>query len=109
VVTDEGLIGLGETFDAEAVAAYIHESAAPYLLGKDPLRIDEHSPCPALDLVGFSGSGAGDAGLSAIDIALGISSARRPASRSINCWAASAMTGSAPTTPAPATAASEAG
>ena len=37
VVTDDGLVGLGETFfGADAVAAYIHESAAPYLLGKDP-------------------------------------------------------------------------
>ena len=44
VLTDEGPIGLGETFfGADAVAAYIHESVAPYLIGKDPLRIDEHS------------------------------------------------------------------
>jgi len=71
VITDEGLIGLGETFfGADAVAAYIHESAAPYLLGKDPLRIDEHSHALRSTYVGFSGSGAEMRGLSAIDIAL---------------------------------------
>ncbi|MCC2629902.1 MAG: dgoA, partial [Thermomicrobiales bacterium] len=43
VHTDEGVTGLGETFfGAEAVEAYIHESVAPYLLGKDPLHIDKH-------------------------------------------------------------------
>jgi galactonate dehydratase len=71
VLTDEGPIGLGETFfGADAVAAYIHESAAPYLLGKDPLRIDEHSHALRSTYVGFSGSGAEMRGLSAIDIAL---------------------------------------
>ena len=44
VHTDEGVTGLGETFfGAEAVEAYIHESVAPYLLGKDPLHIDKHA------------------------------------------------------------------
>jgi galactonate dehydratase len=71
VLTDEGLIGLGETFfGADAVAAYIHESVAPYLLGKDALRIDEHSHALRSTYVGFSGSGAEMRGLSAIDIAL---------------------------------------
>ena len=60
VHTDEGPVGLGETFfGADAVAAYIHESAAPYLLGKDPLRIDEHSHGLRATYVGFSGSGVG--------------------------------------------------
>ena len=41
VHTDEGVSGLGETFfGAEAVAAWVHETAASYLLGKDPPRID---------------------------------------------------------------------
>ncbi len=71
VHTDEGLVGLGETFfGADAVAAYIHESAAPQLLGKDPLRIDEHSHVLRATYVGFSGSGVEMRGLSAIDIAL---------------------------------------
>jgi L-alanine-DL-glutamate epimerase-like enolase superfamily enzyme len=71
IVTDEGLVGLGETFfGADAVAAYIHESAAPQLLGKDPLRIDLHSHNLRSTYVGFSSSGAEMRGLSAIDIAL---------------------------------------
>ena len=37
VHTDRGLIGLGETFfGARAAEAYVHESAAPVLLGRDP-------------------------------------------------------------------------
>ena len=44
VHTDEGLIGLGETFYAvEPAIAHIHQTIAPYLLGKDPLTIDKHS------------------------------------------------------------------
>ena len=71
VRTDDGSIGLGETFfGADAVAAYIHESAAPHLLGKDALRIDEHSHVLRSTYVGYSGSGAEMRGLSAIDIAL---------------------------------------
>ena len=39
--TDEGLVGLGETFYAVApVASHIHETCAPDLLGKDPLEIE---------------------------------------------------------------------
>ncbi len=42
--TDEGITGLGETFrNPNAIVSYIHESCAPYLLGKDPLRINEHA------------------------------------------------------------------
>lgn len=68
--TDAGFVGLGETyFGARAVSAWIHESAAPMLLGKDPLRIEEHWQ----NLVGFVGSrstGVENRGRSAIDIAL---------------------------------------
>ncbi len=70
VHTDEGLIGLGETFfGAQAVEAYIHETLAPYLLGKNPLQIDLH----ARNLYGYLGyrsSGAETRGNSALDIAL---------------------------------------
>ncbi|HEV2529818.1 MAG TPA: mandelate racemase/muconate lactonizing enzyme family protein [Thermomicrobiales bacterium] len=70
VHTDEGMIGLGETFyGARAVEAYIHETVAPYLLGQDPLEIDRH----ARGLYGYFGyrsSGAEMRGNSAIDIAL---------------------------------------
>src|SRR5262245_30746163 len=42
VETDDGIVGLGETFfGSEAVAAYLHESAAPYLIGADSLSIAE--------------------------------------------------------------------
>ena len=70
--TDEGLVGLGEAFfGPEAAAAFIHESAAPRLLGKDPLQIDRHSKALIHDYyLGFSSSGAEMRGASAIDIAL---------------------------------------
>lgn len=70
VSTDEGLKGLGETFfNAGAVEAYLHDDAAPRLLGRDPLAID----AIARDLVGYVGfrsTGAEARGASAIDIAL---------------------------------------
>jgi galactonate dehydratase len=70
VHTDEGLVGLGEThFGARAVASWIHETAAPYLLDKDPLQIERHwhglNP-----FLGFNSSGVENRGRSAIDIAL---------------------------------------
>ncbi|MDB5752753.1 MAG: dgoD [Ramlibacter sp.] len=68
--TDEGLVGLGETFmGAEAVEAYLHEWAAPRLLGQDPLAIESR----ARDLTGYlgwRGSGVETRGNSAVDIAL---------------------------------------
>lgn len=42
--TDEGVIGLGETFrNPLATIAYIHETCAPYLIGKDPSQIERHA------------------------------------------------------------------
>ena len=68
--TDEGLVGLGETFFVvETVETYIHEYAAPRLIGRDPGHIDAISR----DLVGYLGfrsTGAEMRGNSAIDIAL---------------------------------------
>jgi galactonate dehydratase len=68
--TDDGISGLGETFyGASAVEAYIHESAAPLLLGKS-------DPAPELiatlltPYVGYQGAGVEMRGNSAIDIAL---------------------------------------
>ena len=70
VYTDEGLIGLGETFfGAQAVEAYIHESVAPQLLGQDPSRID-YIARKLCGYLGFRGSGVETRGNSAIDIAL---------------------------------------
>jgi len=44
VHTDEGLTGLGETFfGARAAETYIHQTAAPSLLGKEALHIDRHA------------------------------------------------------------------
>ena len=68
--TDDGVIGLGETFfGPRAAEAYIHETAAPLLLGRDPLQIERI----ARDLtpyIGFAGTGAETRGRSAIDLAL---------------------------------------
>ena len=70
VHTDEGLIGLGETFfGAQAVEAYIHETVAPKVIGRNPLEIDKLSA----DLVGYLGyrsTGVEMRGNSAFDIAL---------------------------------------
>ena len=70
VHTDQGITGLGETFmGAVAVAAYLHETAAPYLLGQDPLAIDRHAR-RLYGYLGFKSSGAEARGNSAVDIAL---------------------------------------
>ena len=43
IYTDEGISGLGETFfGAGSVEAWIHDNAAPILLGKDPLQIEKN-------------------------------------------------------------------
>ena len=69
--TDEGHIGLGETFYmAQPVAAHIHESCASYLLGKNPLEIDKHSWNFLRTYVGFASAGAEIRAASAIDVAL---------------------------------------
>ena len=70
VKTDNGLIGLGETFYGPASAeAHIHEIIAPYLLGKDPLDIELHQK-NLIGYTGFIGASAERRGSSAIDIAL---------------------------------------
>lgn len=70
VHTDAGLVGLGETFfGANTVAAYVHETVAPYLLGKDPLPIDRHAR-QLYGYLGFNSTGAEARGNSAVDLAL---------------------------------------
>ena len=68
--TDEGLVGLGETFyGAETVETYIHEFVAPRVMNRNPLQID----LLATELVGYLGfrsSSAEVRGNSAFDIAL---------------------------------------
>jgi L-alanine-DL-glutamate epimerase-like enolase superfamily enzyme len=68
--TDEGRVGLGETFmGAAAVQAYVHEWVAPKLLGKDPLAIEARNRELA-GYLGWRGSGVETRGNSAVDIAL---------------------------------------
>jgi L-alanine-DL-glutamate epimerase-like enolase superfamily enzyme len=70
VTTDAGRTGLGETFfGARAVEAYVHETAAPLLLGQDALAIDRISKA-LTGYIGFAASGVEMRGNSAIDIAL---------------------------------------
>jgi L-alanine-DL-glutamate epimerase-like enolase superfamily enzyme len=70
VHTDEGIVGLGETFfGAAAVESYLHESAAGRLLGADPLQIDKTAKA-LKPYVGATSSGAEVRGNSAVDIAL---------------------------------------
>ncbi|NKB53364.1 MAG: mandelate racemase/muconate lactonizing enzyme family protein [Rhizobiaceae bacterium] len=70
VHTDEGPVGLGETyFGADAVEAHIHEFVAPYLLGQDPLHIERHAQ-RMTGYAGRGGSGAEMRGTSAVEIAL---------------------------------------
>src|SRR3982751_957341 len=68
--TDNGLVGLGETFfNAGAVETYLHEEIAGTIIGRDPLAID----AIARDLVtyvGFRSTGVEARAASAVDLAL---------------------------------------
>ena len=71
VHTDEGVVGLGETFYAvEPAIAHIHQTIAPYLLGANPLQIDKHSRHMLYNYLGFKTVGAEMRAASAVDIAL---------------------------------------
>ena len=68
--TDEGLVGLGETFmGAAAVEAYLHETVAPKIVGLDPLRIEAINARLA-NYLGWRSAGVETRGNSAVDIAL---------------------------------------
>ncbi len=68
--TDHGAIGLGETFfGARAVESFIHETAAPKILGRNGLEIEAINR-DLVPYVGFSGTGAETRGRAAIDIGL---------------------------------------
>jgi L-alanine-DL-glutamate epimerase-like enolase superfamily enzyme len=69
--TDEGLVGLGETYpNAEAEAAVVHTRLAAVLLGRDPMAIDRLWADMFL-AISYSGwAGAEMRALSAVDIAL---------------------------------------
>ncbi|MCU0818243.1 MAG: mandelate racemase/muconate lactonizing enzyme family protein [Beijerinckiaceae bacterium] len=69
--TDEGLVGLGETFmGPKAVEAYLHETVAPKIIGKDPLQIERINAELAGYYLGWRSAGVETRGNSAIDIAL---------------------------------------
>jgi galactonate dehydratase len=71
VHTDEGLVGYADTFYmTESVRAYIHQFAAPMLLGHDPLAIELHWRRLYEVIAHIAGKGAEIRGLSAIDVAL---------------------------------------
>ena len=71
VHTDEGLVGLGETFfGPRAVEAHIHETVAPLLLGRPALSMDRHARTLQTQYLGFSGTGVEMRAASAVDIAL---------------------------------------
>jgi galactonate dehydratase len=70
VHTDEGLIGLGETFyGPHAVAAYLQEVAASYLVGKDPREVARHVHALGQGMP-FRAMGVEMRALSAVDVAL---------------------------------------
>jgi L-alanine-DL-glutamate epimerase-like enolase superfamily enzyme len=70
VHTDQGVYGLGETFlGPQAVEAHIHETIAPYLLGKDAMQRDLHFRA-LRGYLGFRSTGVEMRALSAVDIAL---------------------------------------
>jgi galactonate dehydratase len=71
VHTDEGIVGLGETCIGPAtVEAHIHETIAPYLVGKDPLLVSQHWHELSGAFLGYQGTGAETRGMSAVDLAL---------------------------------------
>ncbi|PZW50812.1 L-alanine-DL-glutamate epimerase-like enolase superfamily enzyme [Humitalea rosea] len=71
ISTDDGLTGLGEAFrGAAAVEAVIHETIAPYLIGRDARAIEPVSRALLHPYVGFGGSSAEVRAASAVDLAL---------------------------------------
>jgi galactonate dehydratase len=70
IYTDEGLIGLGETFfNPISVESYIHEEIATRLIGRDALAIDAIAR-DLITYVGFRSTGVEARAASAVDIAL---------------------------------------
>lgn len=69
--TDDGLVGLGETFrGAASVETCLHEELAPWLLGRDARHIEGISRHLLTPYVGYHGSGTEVRSASAVDIAL---------------------------------------
>ena len=72
VHTDEGIVGLGDTFRSpEIVATYVHEVAAPHLLGQDARAVERHwHTLYTVRAGGVAMRSTEIRGLSAIDVAL---------------------------------------
>lgn len=71
LATDEGLIGLGESFrGTTAIEAVIHDQIAPWLIGRDARKIEAISRYLLTPYLGFHGASAEVRAASAIDIAL---------------------------------------
>jgi L-alanine-DL-glutamate epimerase-like enolase superfamily enzyme len=71
IETDEGLIGLGETFrGAATVEAAVHELIAPGLIGRDSRQIEAISLELSTPYVGYHSASAEIRAASAVDIAL---------------------------------------
>jgi galactonate dehydratase len=71
VLTDEGLVGLGETSRGPGpVETQIHDIVAPMLLGQGPLAIQKHNRALMATYLGFASSSTEVRAASAIDIAL---------------------------------------
>ncbi len=69
--TDEGIIGLGESYpNAEAEAAIVHGRLAPVLLGRDPSEIDRLWADMFLGVSYCGWAGTEMRAISAVDIAL---------------------------------------
>jgi galactonate dehydratase len=69
--TEDGLIGLGESFrGAQATEAVLHEQVAPWLIGRDARRIEAVSRHLTTPYLGFHSAGAEIRAASAVDIAL---------------------------------------
>lgn len=71
VHTDGGITGHGDTYHLpQAVARFIHDYAAPQLIGQDPLAIERHWNDLYRSSARFGVRGAEMRGLSAVDVAL---------------------------------------
>jgi galactonate dehydratase len=71
VHTDDGLVGLGETYYVpRAVSAVVHDVFANLLLGRNPLDIDNHWTNLFSTVNFFGYAGAETRALSAVDVAL---------------------------------------
>lgn len=68
--TDEGLVGIGESyFDPAPTETHIHERIAPYLLGREAREVNRHY-AHLVGYLGQLGSGAEQRGRSMVDMAL---------------------------------------